>query len=180
MKKQSLKFLGIILALGVLSSCASMPNMAWPDMNGMMGPKYKPLTYDVAHIAAPRAINASAGANDALYCQAGKGAALFGKTWVDFKAVNFTLQTVDRTTVALTPVKGSGSFGFQGFFDLDGQKLIFCPVVAGDPDERISCASIYALDDDLQMGIKRTFDIPDTLRGGQISCAYDTAKLQKL
>ena len=48
------------------------------------------------------------------------------------------------------------------------------------PSQRISCTSLYALEEDLQDGIKRTFDIPSVLRGGAITCAYSQEKLRPL
>lgn len=68
----------------------------------------------------------------------------------------------------------------QAFFDRSGQKMVFCPVVDAPPGQRIACASLYALDEDLHDGIKRTFDIPDAVRGGAITCAYEQKKLKKL
>jgi hypothetical protein len=68
----------------------------------------------------------------------------------------------------------------QALFDGDGQKLIFCPFLNVAPDQRISCSSLYALEDDLQAGIKRTFDIPSAVRGGSITCAYTQENLRSL
>ena len=68
----------------------------------------------------------------------------------------------------------------QGIFDASGQKLIFCPVIDGPPDKKVTCASLYALEDDLNAGIKRSFDIPDAVRGADISCARNAKDLQKL
>lgn len=146
------------------------------QMGGMMGPKYKPLSEDIAEAAAP----VSAAPQKPLYCRVDKGAALFGRSYVDFSQKDFTLVAQDRVNVQLSPKKGGGSFAFQGYFDREGQRLVFCPLVHAAPNERIACTSLYALDDDLEMGIKRTFDIPDALRGGQITCAFNTKNLRKL
>ena len=75
----------------------------------------------------------------------------------------------------------------QALFDGSGQKVIFCPFLIKSgpntpppPDQRISCSSLYALDDDLHDGIKRTFDIPAAVRGGAITCAYEEEHLRSL
>jgi len=60
----------------------------------------------------------------------------------------------------------------QVFFDTEGQKMIFCPAVTAAPGGKVACASIYMLEDDLQAGIKRTFDVPNAVQGSAITCAY--------
>jgi hypothetical protein len=98
---------------------------------------------------------------------------------VDFRTVDFVLEPGGRTPVRLR-TKSGDALMLQGRFDAEGQKLVFCPVIDAPPGERIACSSIYALEDDLQMGIKRTFDVPDAVRGAAITCAYDSAKLKDL
>ncbi|MBI3440821.1 MAG: hypothetical protein HY052_03290 [Proteobacteria bacterium] len=115
-----------------------------------------------------------------LFCKAGRGTALFGADWDDFSDVLFMLYSGERASVRVVRAHSSEGITIQAFFDHDGQKLMFCPVMDGAPDQRIACASLYVLDDDLNAGIKRTFDIPNALRGGAITCAYQQSHLRKL
>jgi len=153
----------------LLGACESMPHM------DVFGPKYEPITYEVARMAAPQAPNAA----PPVYCRASKGSARFDGAWKDFATADFTVVPAARAPVNLSPLKGAGALNLEAYFDDDGQKIIFCPVMDGPPEKKIPCSSIYALEDDLQDGIKRTFDIPDAVQGGAISCAYDAGKLKK-
>jgi hypothetical protein len=153
-----------------LAGCATMPGMS------SMGPKFKPLDSEVAAMAAP----GPTGTGKSLFCRVGRGSAHFGKAWLEFADAGFRLTPQSRVNVALRAKKGGGEMSFQALFDLEGQRIVFCPIVDGPPDERVSCASIYALEDDLMAGIKRTFDIPDAVAGSSITCAYDQERFQKL
>lgn len=156
----------------LLAACESLPQI---NLTGMKGGNFQPLSSDVAMMAAPQASSAAA----PLYCVAGLGSAHMARGWVDFEKTSFVLPSGGKAQVVLKAVRGGGSMTVQGYFDVEGQKIIFCPVIDAPPDERISCSSLYALDDDLQMGIKRTFDVPDAVRGGAISCAYSKDKIRK-
>lgn len=119
--------------------------------------------------------------NPPLYCRVGRGSAFFDRDWYDFNDTIFALPRGVPANVAITRLRGDGQMTIQALFDSAGQKLIFCPFVTkGAPDERISCSSLYALDNDLKDGIKRTFDIPQAVRGGAITCAYAQDKLRSL
>jgi hypothetical protein len=159
----------------VLPACETLglPAPAWPSA-GDGG--YARLDDPVAAQAVPAARPGSGAVN----CVVGKGAARFARGWYDFDETRFTLRDDLRVNVALRRSKGGESMVFQGMLDSTGQKMLFCPVRTGPPDQRIICASLYMLEDDLQAGVKRTFDIPDAVRGGTISCAYDRARLLKL
>ncbi|MBI1214776.1 MAG: hypothetical protein GC185_03030 [Alphaproteobacteria bacterium] len=159
-----------LFACLLVAGCSHMPSF------GFMGPKYQPLDSDVAAMAAP----AAPGGTRKLYCKVGNGSAHFGKKWRDYDSDDFLLAQGRRVNVTLTEKKGGETMAFQGYFDDAGQKMIFCPVVSGPPDKRIPCASLYALDDDLSLGIKRTFDIPGAVRGANITCAFRREKLRKL
>lgn len=159
-----------ILSLLLLAGCGG--GKGFPAL----GPRFNPLDGKVA--AMQERVAGSGGPE--LHCKAGRGVARFGKKWLSYPETGFALSAQERSNVTLAPRKGKGSLTLRAFFDKEGQKLLFCPVVDGPPQTRVSCASIYALDDDLQMGIKRTFDIPDALRGGSISCAYKEKNLKKL
>jgi hypothetical protein len=158
----------------LLGACDQIPDLS---KYFQQKPQYRPLDSEVAKMAAPEAAEA---ASQSLYCRVGMGAAKFGRNWKDFAETQFRLTPQSRANVPLSPRKGSDNMSFQAMFDLEGQKLMFCPLVNGDPGDEVACASIYALDDDLQAGIKRTFDIPDAIRGGSISCAYDEKNIKKL
>lgn len=160
-----------LILLLTLGGCNGMP-----DFSGMMGPKFKPLDSEVAAMAAPEPV----GQGKSLYCVAGRGNAHFTKSWLPLADTEFRLTPMSRANVPLKPAKGDGRASIQAMFDLDGQRIVFCPLKDGPPDERVSCSSIYALEDDLQAGIKRTFDIPEAVSGASISCAYEREHLQKL
>lgn len=158
-----------IFVSGGLAACGQMPHL-----NMLMGPNYSPMNSDVAVMAAPE----SPQRTSALYCRVIRGAARFGESWRDFMPVEFQVPRDGRVNVPLVPVRGEGTVTFQAWFDGEGQKILFCPVVEGPPEQKISCASLYALDDDLEAGIKRTFDIPRAVEGGSITCAKDAASLR--
>lgn len=166
----------ILLLPLLLSACDQIPDLS-KYFQPQAKPKFRTLDSDVASMAAPATGEA---ASQTLDCRVGLGSAKFGKLWKDFDETEFRLAPQSRVNVPLSPKKGDDQMSFQAMFDLEGQKLMFCPLVNGDPGDEIACASIYALDDDLAAGIKRTFDIPDALRGGSISCAYDPKNLKKL
>ncbi len=115
-----------------------------------------------------------------LYCKIGRGSALFGRDWYDFQDVEFTLHRGEPSNVNLTRVRHTQQMTVQALFDGKCQKIIFCPFLNVGQDQRISCSSLYALEDDLQDGIKRTFDIPAAERGGFITCAYAPEHLKPL
>ena len=166
-----------LLAVTLLAACAEMPQLSL----GVMGPNYKPISSEVAEMAAPRAPQAEETAAPAwrtLYCRVDRGTVRIGKYWQDFTKTDFTISPAAPSHVDLSARQGQGSTAFNAYFDTDGQKVIFCPVKNAPAGAKISCSSMYVLDDDLEAGVKRTFDIPDAVRGGSISCAYDTAALK--
>lgn len=157
----------------VLAGCGHMPRFG--------GKTYQPLNSSMAAMAAPEDPQAAqADGLRRLYCRVGNGSALFGKYWYEYQGDDFQLVQGRRVNVTLTARHRGETMQFQGFFDEAGQKMLFCPVVSGPPDKRIACASLYALDDDLALGIKRTFDLPKAIRGANITCAFRRDKLRKL
>lgn len=159
-----------LMAIFLLSGCADLP---WKP--GQSQQQFHPLDSEVAQMAAPQQPS-----GPPLYCRIGRGEAHFGTGWSGYVDPAFTLAPDARVTVPLARDKGSEKSDILAIFDSQGQKLIFCPIVGGPPDKRVACTSIYALDDDLAAGIKRTFDVPAALRGAEITCAYKQDALQKL
>jgi hypothetical protein len=164
----------VLFLLLLLTGCGSMPD--FNVFSGMRGPNYEPMTNEVAVLAAP------AGDPNAapLYCAAGLGTAHFQGGWADFAETSFILSPGQRMPIVLRAASGRETTSLMGYFDHDGQKILFCPQVNTPAGGRIACASLYALDDDLSMGIRRTFDVPDMVMSGQITCSYDKSHLKKL
>lgn len=159
-----------LVCVFLLSACADMhlPSNPWSRNDN---------TYNAA--ASVAATPAAPGVP--VYCMVGHGAAHFdAKGWHDFSDGSFTLRDGERVNVTLKSKRGGHSAAFQGIYDKTGQKMLFCPVRVGAPSERILCGSIYALEDDLQFGIKRTFDVPDAIMGATISCASERKRVMKL
>ena len=84
------------------------------------------------------------------------------------------------SSVRMASSRGNYTGGMRAYYDEPGQKMIFCPVATNSPDGVIDCASLYAMNEDLAVGIKRTFDVPNGVQSGHISCAYNQASLQQL
>ncbi|MDP2205080.1 MAG: hypothetical protein Q8K65_02115 [Alphaproteobacteria bacterium] len=164
-----------VLLCFFLTSCETLglPAPSWPSSSGGGFAR-------VDDPMAAQAVPAAQPGSGAVNCVVGHGAARFTRGWYDFEETRFTLRDEQRVNVALRRSRSGDSMMFQGVLDNAGQKILFCPVRSGPPDQRIICASLYMLEDDLQAGVKRTFDIPDAVRGGTISCAYDRARLLKL
>lgn len=147
-----------------------MASLKWP------GSGYGQLESGVAVVAAPDTPVSAARVN----CIVGTGSARFAKGWYEYEDTRFVLTDHERVNIVLKRKKGKDMMSFQGVLDNAGQKMVFCPVREGPPDKRITCASLYVLEDDLNLGIRRTFDIPDAARGSHISCAFDQKNLKKL
>lgn len=157
------------MAVAVLLPCVLLLSACLPEMGATDAP---PL--DVSQVATV------AESPDAppLYCKVGRGEALFGQGWHDFNDTLFTLHKGSRTPIKISRIRNAAQMKIEVFFDSSGQKLVFCPFIKAAPNQRISCTSLYALEDDLKDGIRRTFDIPSALRGGVITCAYEQSKLR--
>jgi hypothetical protein len=173
---RKLSLFSALVACLLLSACGGsgwgMGRLSWP---GGGQQQFHPLDSEVAAMAAP------AGAGPRLICRAGRGTALFGKAWAPFEETGFSIPAGSRINITLNRHDNRrGVTQMQGLFDKEGQKIIFCPVVEGPPDARIACTSLYALDDDLAAGLKRTFDIPELVRGASITCAFAAENLKKL
>ena len=55
-------------------------------------------------------------------------------------------------------------------YEQSGQKLVLCPIENVQDGQKILCTSIYAIEEDFDMGVKRTLDISKIVRGGNIEC----------
>lgn len=106
-----------------------------------------------------------------LTCLAHGGSANFGQDWYDFSPVSFDIRRYQRQNVTIPRRWGRDEMQIEVHFADNGQKLTFC--AAEEPEEGdILCASLYALENDFALGIKRTLDVPDAIRGGTIECKY--------
>lgn len=165
----------LMLALLMLApGCAMLPEGP---------PEFQPLTLDLsadlAALAAPQDPNAPP--LRPVYCVAGKGMALIDKRWMDFKQTGFELPADGHpVSVRLDARRKAAMTQMRAFYDAPGQKMVFCPLIEAPAGTVIDCASLYALEEDLGMSIKRTFDVPDVVQGGQISCGYDKENLRPL
>jgi hypothetical protein len=176
-KQGKMFFAVLVLMASLLSACDRLPALSQLGLN--LGiPAYQPVTSDASSVVAMAAPHAPDSPSTLVYCRVSRGAAHFGEKWQDFQIADFALPPDARVNVPLVPVRGNGEVSFQAFFDSAGQKMLFCPLISGPPDRRVSCTSIYALDEDLDAGIKRTFDIPHAIEGGVISCAYSADALR--
>jgi hypothetical protein len=182
-----MKMPSVIACLAVLSlsACANTPQWkgiqwgGWP-WEKQKGGDYQPLTDETADIAVPKQARGKAeDGSGAVLCRVSKGTAKFDKRWLNFETEDFTLPPDTRVTVTLTPTRTEGEMPFQAWFSQQSQEMLFCPVVAGPPTKKIPCAGVFALDEDLEAGIKRTFDIPGAVMGGVLTCAYSEERLKK-
>lgn len=162
----------VALSLLSLTSCDTV-SKTWQSTMAPPSSEYKPLSSDLAAMAAPES------GGPVLHCKLGQGMARFAKGFTDFNTVDFTMIEGQRNAISLVSKNGD-ALQLQGILDRAGQKLIFCPVRTGAPDQQIACNSLYALDDDLATGIRRTFDIPDAVTGSVIVCGSDPSHLPPL
>lgn len=161
-------FVSVLLLSAALAACSGVPKFRPQE------PIYKPLSADLAAMS-----TATGGQPAMLTCQIGHGQAMFGKYALAYNTVNFTLAENARTNITLRSTRGDTA-AIQGMFDHNGQKLVFCPIISGPANQQISCASFYALDDDFEMGIRRTFDVPKAIIGAELVCGFNPQRLPKL
>ena len=107
-----------------------------------------------------------------LLCEVDSGNAKYKQGWYDFKKTEFAITKGNKIKIEMPRKRGTGSAYFLGRFDESGQKLVFCPYLEVAVGEKIPCASFYTLEEDLEIGIRRTFDVPKAVRGGYLSCKY--------
>lgn len=166
MNPRFFRFLPLLL---LLSGCAEL---SWPPPWAQQKP-----TIPVSEMTTP----AFDPANPPLLCKIGRGSALFGREWYDFQEATFYVPRGAPVNVSVARASHPETrMAIRVLYDGAGQKMIFCPYLVAQPGANITCSSLYALEDDLRDGIKRTFDIPQAVRGGAISCAYEAARLKSL
>lgn len=107
-----------------------------------------------------------------LLCEVDSGNAKYKQGWYDFKTTKFAIAKGEKLRIEMPRKRGEGSAYFLGRFDKSGQKLVFCPYIEVAEGKKIPCASFYTLEEDLEIGIRRTFDVPKAVRGGYLACKY--------
>lgn len=142
-------------------------------------PGFQPLTLDLSGDIAPR--DPSMPPAGDVYCVIGDGMAMLDKQWRAYDSTGFVIPGNGMmSSVRLTAARGSASGTMRAYYDEPGQKMIFCPTTTTNPDGVIDCHSIYAMNEDLRDGIKRTFEVPHAVLSGHISCGYDQNNLRPL
>ena len=164
------------LTIVFLASCLLHLPACSPDMS-MLEDDYELSAIEVSSMLAPTAQIQPA---PSLYCRIGRGEALFGNAWYDLSDAEFALHQGYYSSITISRRQGMETMNIKALFDSNGQKLVFCPAIGALPGQRIACFSLYAVEDDLRDGIKRTIDVPNAIRGGTITCAYQKDKLRPL
>lgn len=108
-----------------------------------------------------------------LLCKVDSGNAKYEQGWYDFKTTEFAITKGEKLRIEIPRKRGDGVASFLGRFDEGGQKLVFCPYLDVPEGQKIPCASFYTLEEDLELGIRRTFDVPKAVRGGYLFCKYE-------
>lgn len=103
-------------------------------------------------------------------CAVFDGQAQFPSGWFPLQKAEFKIRRGETGSFTLRSKKNE-SRAIYVRFDPDGQKMVFCPETEeAGKGTRIPCYSIYALEDDFDAGIKRTFDVPKAVRGSEMTC----------
>lgn len=134
-----------------------------------------------------------------LNCVITGGTAVFTEGWHDYNPKEFRIVRGERKTVKLSHISTEGlNTRLQASFDRTGQKLSFCEILrpskfgsfmsfgeSFDIDiidsiklgslKTGKCISVYALPMDFEPGIRRTLDVPNTVRGATLMCSYGAA-----
>jgi len=105
-----------------------------------------------------------------INCTVFEGQAQFPSGWFPLHTAEFKIRRGETNSFTLQSKKKE-TREIHLRFDDAGQKMVFCPEMedAGKTG-KIACYSIYALEDDFDAGIKRTFDVPKAVRGSEITC----------
>lgn len=109
-----------------------------------------------------------------LRCRISEGEALFTGRWHEYKPLTLEIHKNRQAYFDLTRPRRHDRAPLLARYDESGQKIVFCPMntpmntSARNGD--VTCTSLYALEDDFIIGIRRTFDIENLLRGATIEC----------
>ena len=116
-----------------------------------------------------------------LYCKIGTGSMNINRQWLDIKNKDFLVIKNGRSNVNLiAQYNNSKSTSMQAIFDHKGQKVTLCPLTPVYSNHKVECLNLYFLDDDLDIGIKRSVNISNFIRGSAITCAYDKNNFKQL
>ncbi len=142
-------------------------------------PTFQPLTLDLSGDMAPR--DPSLPPAGDVFCVIGHGTAMIDQQWRAYDPTGFVLPGNGMmSSVRIDASKGSAHATMRAYDDEPGQKMIFCPLAGASADGVIDCASIYAMNEDFRDGFKRTFEVPNGVMSGHISCGYDQNNLPQL
>lgn len=149
-----------------------MPSMSMPDMSRFtslfsFGTKEDAKTPSENPVITEPTIDMSL---PPVQCQIFEGSAHIKDDWYNYAPAAFVIRRNETTSASLMRKWGDGEVELQVRYDEDGQRLVFCPMHLFQLQDKIECASIFALQDDFKFGIRRTLDVADTLRGGMIEC----------
>lgn len=152
----------IACATLILSGCLSTT----PEPTAVPALKLQPLGVNAATIGTPISI----------ICHVKDGTAKIGNTWQEFAPVTFRMEQGLQTNI---PLRKQGMFAKDSLivaarFEDSGQRLVFCPQMNVADGGRIPCSTLYALEDDYQLGFKRTFDLEGALISSEITCKQPT------
>ncbi len=119
-------------------------------------------------------------AEKVLYCEIGQGEAKFGNEWHEFSNKSFTVYKEGRTNIKLRNGGDIETKAFQVILNNEGQKILFCPILNLSSNDRVSCQSLYFLEDDLESGFRRTINLPNVIKESAVTCSYRAENLKKL
>ncbi len=110
----------------------------------------------------------------AVYCSINGGQANFSNSWLPIKQSSFQIIEGSEQNIQIyAKNKASTNMSIHVRFGEGEQKMVFCPDITDKSNsQRILCYSMYALDDDYDLGVKRNFDIPKAVRGSSIKCHH--------
>jgi len=105
-----------------------------------------------------------------INCAIFEGQAQFPSGWFPLQNTDFKIRRGETNSFVLHSKKNETREIYVRLDDT-GQKMVFCPET-GDAGKngKVACYSIYALEDDFDAGIKRTFDVPKAVRGSEMTC----------
>ena len=105
-------------------------------------------------------------------CTIQEGQANFTVGWLPIVATEFKIRRGNTQNISLSSKRATDNVSINVKFSEGGQKMVFCPVFDAKHKTRLSCYSMYALDEDYNLGFKRTFDVPNAVRGSVIKCKH--------